>query len=146
MQPCNHVDASAFVSGRKHPLIRPHWALTAASSCRPAAPGSTPAPVSGHTDKVAAALLSQRFKCIYKFCQAVISLTLLLLAEVKSCYDARTRTRASVYCSNAGALCTSVAQTRPHWGHAKPCGGKAGILNSPFSSRAQPSSAAESWL
>lgn len=40
------------------------------------------------TDKVAAALLSQRLKRIYKFCQAVISFILLLLAEVKSCYIA----------------------------------------------------------
>lgn len=42
-----------------------------------------------------------------------------------------------MYHSSAGALCTSVVQTRLHWGHVKPCGGQAGILNSPVSSRAQ---------
>lgn len=64
-----------------HPLIHSELALTATSSCRSAAPSSTPV----DADKVAAALLSQRLKFIYKFCQAVISLTLLPLAEVKSC-------------------------------------------------------------
>lgn len=88
MQPCNHVDVSVFVCGCKRPFIHPKWALTATSSCLSAALSSTPAPVSVDIVKVAAALLSQKLKCIYKFCQAVISLTLLLLAEVKCCYNA----------------------------------------------------------
>lgn len=49
-----------------------------------------------NTDKVSAGLLSKRLKCIYKFCHAVISVTLLLLAEVKSCYNANPEQRFSV--------------------------------------------------
>lgn len=85
MQPYNHVDASVFV---RDSFIHPLWALTATSSCLSAALNSTPDPLSADTDKVAAALLSQRLKSIYKFCQAVVSVTLLLLADVKSCFNA----------------------------------------------------------
>lgn len=49
---------------------------------------TTLAPVLLDTGKVATTLLSQRLKCIYKFCQAETSLTMLVQAEVKSCYGA----------------------------------------------------------
>lgn len=58
------------------------------SSCLSAALSSTLAPVSLDTGKVATTLLSQWLKCIHTFCHAVTSLTLLLQAEVKSCYGA----------------------------------------------------------
>lgn len=68
-------------------------------------------------DKVVTALLSQKLKFIQGFCDFPHTPSTGWSQVLLEC---QIRTSASVYHSSAGALSTSVEQTRPHWHHVKP--------------------------
>lgn len=117
MQPCDHVDMSVFVRGCEHPLIHSELALTQL-------------PLSS------AKLYTSR--CWQGGCRLIkseVEVYLWVLPgsdfphTASTCWsqvllECQSKTNASVYHSSPGALRTSVTQTRPHWGHVKPCGGQ----------------------